>query len=157
VGYRLSGSQRKEYPLWVTAYQSLDHIPLLSRLAEYLNPNVKIIDLGTVRFAGRVCKQIRLSVVPAEDSLVAVEDLMSEFHVFIDTQSKEIIGSRTFLFSPDAIENRSVVERVYGDYRFVNGVPMPLRVEQYISGRPDNVIIWNAIRINTGVSEQVFN
>ena len=74
---------------------------------------MKIIDLGTVRFAGRLCQQIRLSVVPVETSLTEVEDLMSELHVFMDTQSKQIAGTRTFLFSPDAIENRSTVERVY--------------------------------------------
>jgi hypothetical protein len=155
-GYRVINTVRNSFPDWVTAYQSVDHIPLLSRIQDYIDPNVKVIDLGTVTFAGRVCNEIRLSVQPVNGDPVA-EDLMSELHVFIDTQNKEIVGTRGFLFSPEAIENRSTVDRVYSDYRSVNGIPIPFRVDQYISGRPDSVIIWSSIRLNTGVLPQLFD
>jgi hypothetical protein len=98
LGYRLTGIQKNPFPEWATAYQSIDFIPVLSRIQDYVNPDVKIIDLGTVTFAGRLCNEIRLSVQPVNGDPIA-EDLMSELHVFIDTQNKEIVGTRGFMFS----------------------------------------------------------
>jgi len=156
-GYYVLGNQKKNFPVWITAYQSLDHLPVLSRIAEYLNPNVKIVDVGVVTFAGRQCEDIRISIVPVELSAARVEDLMSELHVFVDAKSKEIAGTRGFIFSPEAIENRSPVDRVFSDYRLLNGVPTPMRIEEYTDGRPDHVIVWSSIKVNTGVLPTLFD
>ncbi len=156
-GYRLLGNQKKDFPSWSIAYQSVEHIPILSRIQDYAKRNVQLIDLGLKTYAGRQCRELRLSVRPDDEKLDRVEDLISELHVFIDVKTSEVIGTRGFIFSPDAIENRSPVDRVFSDYRLVEGIPIPFRVDQYVSGKPDSVTIWTSVRLNVGIPNNLFD
>src|SRR5204863_8589386 len=132
-------------------------IPMLSRILDYANGDIKLIDLGVTKFAGRDCREIRIAVQPSDEKMIRIEDLMSELHVFVDMQTKQIAGTRGFIFSPEAIENRSPVDRVFSDYRLVDGIPIPFRVEQYVSGQPDQVLTWTSVRLNVGIADNVFD
>jgi hypothetical protein len=157
TGFRLIGPNKKDFPLWITAYASIEHIPMLSRILDYQNQDIRIVDLGLQTFAGRQCHQVRLSVQPEDEKIARTEDLISELHVFIDAQTKQVVGTRGFIFSPEAIENRSPVDRVFSDYRLIDGVLIPFRIEQYVSGKPDQVLTWTSVQLNVGIADDLFD
>jgi hypothetical protein len=156
-GFHFAGGQKKDLPTWVTAYQSVENIPMLSRIQNYTSEDVCIIDLGIKDVAGRSNHEIRIAVQPADERMAATEDLMSELHIFIDTETKQITGTRSFMFSPTAIENRSPVDRVFSDYRLISGIPVPFRIEQYISGELDSIISLTSVRLNVGIADTLFD
>ena len=52
-GYSLAEGKKQELPLWVTAYQGLDTIPVLSRMGDYLSTRTNLRHVGQETVAGR--------------------------------------------------------------------------------------------------------
>lgn len=155
-GFSLRDGKRQQLPLWVTAYQRLEFIPFLSRLADYNRSDTKVTYLGTEEVDGRRAHHIRLSALPKEGSPAEIEELISEFHAFVDTQSLLVVKTQGFLFSPEAIENRSPVETYFSDFRVVNGLLIPHRFVRFISGQKDAEITLTSVRFNLGLSDSEF-
>lgn len=86
----------------------------------------------------------------------AVEELLSESHVFIDSATNRVVSIRTWVFSPETVENRSVWEAVYSDYRDVDGVLMPFHIQDHIAGQPHRETVLTSVQTDANISETDF-
>ena len=77
-----------------------------------------------------------------------MESLISEYHLWIDQQSFVVLKTATYLFSPNAIENRSLWETFYSEYRTVNGILMPFHLDNFLSGQSFSTTTFSSIRID---------
>ena len=155
-GYALRGGTRHGLPLWVTAYQRSEHIPPFSRLIDFLRPNMNVVYVGLEDVGGRQAHHIRLSALPTDGTPARIEELISEFHVFVDAQSMLVVKTQSFLFSPAAIENRSPVDTYYSEYRSVAGLLVPYRVTRYVSRQRESDITLTSVQLNVGLSDSEF-
>jgi hypothetical protein len=155
-GYSLEGATRRKLPVWVTQYLRVEHLPALSRIADYLQPNTKLAYLGVETVSGRAAHHIRISAAPTDNTPADIEDLISEFHVFVDCESLQVLKTITFDFSPEIIENRSQVETYYSDYRDIGGLLVPFRVTRYVSGQLFSETTFTSIATNVGVPDGDF-
>jgi len=55
------------------------------------------------------------------------------------------------------LENHSVWETYYGNYRPMSGALVAFHVENFLAGQKVNDIVFTDIQINHGVSDAIFN
>lgn len=156
TGYSLKNGHKTPLPLWASQYQRPEHIPALSRLADYVQPNTQLAYLGTESVFGKPAYHVRLWSLPTDDTPPEIEALISEFHVFLDVQTLLVVKTQGYVFSPDALQNRSPVETYYSDYRAVSGVLVPFRMSRYISGHKDCDIVFTSVQLNIGIADSEF-
>ena len=155
-GHVTEGGVTRRLPLWVTGYQRSPHIPALSRMADFAQPNTKVIYVGSESVGGRPAHHIRLSTLPKDKTPTDVEEMISEFHVFIDVQTHLLIKTISFDFSPEIIENRSVAETLYSDYRSVGGLLVPFHSTRYVAGHKFCDITLTDVSLNVGLPDADF-
>lgn len=155
-GFVIRNGKRHQLPAWSTAYRRLDHLPSLAMLGETQKPNTNVLHAGVEVVAGRPAHHLRLSASPTDNTPPEIEDMMSEFHVYVDQASMLVVRTRTFIFSPEAVQNRTAVETYYDDYRQVGGVPIPFHIRSYISGRLETEIRLTTVSLGAAVSDADF-
>ncbi len=155
-GHTILGGVRRPLPLWVAAYQRPDHIPALSRLSDFVQPNAKIAYLGLVEVAGRPAHHIRLSASPTDGTPAEIEEIISEFHVFVDAQSGLLVKTMGYDFSPEIIENRTPVETYYTDYRSLGGLLIPYHLSRHVRGQKFYEITLTNVALNVGLADTEF-
>jgi len=85
-GRRVKDGKSADLPLWATAYPSLDVIPAFSRLREFQRGETNIAYMGLENEDGVDVHHIRLWSAPRDGRTADIEELMSEYHLFIDAQ-----------------------------------------------------------------------
>jgi hypothetical protein len=134
-------------PSWITEYQGPEHIPALSRLSLSGNPNVNTEHVGVETLNGNSVHHVKLTAVAADETSQKLEEHNSEFHAFIDEKTNLVVKINSYIFSPDTVTNRSLVETYYTDYRTVNGIAVPFHIVRNISGQKDSEIDLNEVTI----------
>jgi hypothetical protein len=81
-----------------------------------------------------------------------VERALSEYHVFVDVETRRIVKIRNSVFSPDVIENRSSWEILYSDYRTIGTALVPFRYERYLSGKKFDEVTLTSVDLSTPIS-----
>lgn len=155
-GYVLRGGSKSNLPLWVTKYRRAGHIPVLSRMADYAQPNTKLTYVGLETIAGASVHHIRISSLPTDGTPPDLEDLISEFHVFIDATSMLPVKTLSFDLSAGAMQNRVPIETYFGDYRSIQGILVPFRVTRYLRGQKQMDIVLTSVQLNVGLSNADF-
>lgn len=155
-GFGLRDGTRFSLPLWVTAYQRAEHAPILALAADLNRPNVRITYLGVENVADRPAHHIYIYALPTDDTAPETERLISEFHVYVDSQTLLVAKTQGFLFSPEAIQNRSVVETYYSDYRQLDDFLFPVHLTRFIDGNKDSEIVFSSVQVNAGVADTEF-
>lgn len=145
------GGKNHSMPAQSIAYKRAEHLPSLLLISEIESPQLQCQMIGAENVNGVAASHIRLSVVPSDGSDPHIEDLLSETHVWIDATGL-IVRARVFLFSPDAIENRSPVDLYYSDYRQIEGFLVPFHIIRDIEGQKDSEMIFDSIDLNTKLS-----
>jgi len=158
AGRRITKDGIAHAPGWTTAYFRPDHIPALACALDLTRPNMGVSYLGIEPLGQSYGHHIVFSAAPSgkSEDLEKAEDLISRFHVYLDSQSFVVLKTARFVFSPDAIENRSLWETTYGDYRNAGGVLMPFHLENYLSGQKLWDIVFTSIQKDPGISEADF-
>jgi hypothetical protein len=130
-----------------TAYFKADHLPALMCAISPVKDGMQLSYVGEDIVGGRPTFHLKLNAIPKRRNAHAdlIESLISEFHLFIDQQSFVVLKSAKYVFSPTAIENRSWWETLYSDYRPVNGVQMPFRLEILVAGQPFSTTTFSTI------------
>jgi len=82
----------------------------------------------------------------------AIDAVMSEFHLFIDTSNNTVFAIRRWIFSDEAVANRSLWETYYSDYRTVGGTLMPFHIENHIAGQKLREITFDSVRPDTSIA-----
>jgi hypothetical protein len=157
TGYSAQGSSpRRRLPVWVSQYRRPEHIPALSRIADYQQPTSALRYAGLETLSGISVHHIKLTSAPTDSTPAEIENLISEFHAFIDSHSYLVVKTITFDFSPEVMENRSKVETYFSDYRNVNGLLVPYRVTRYVEGQLYSDFVLTNVALNVGVSDADF-
>lgn len=155
-GYSVREGKKASLPLWVTQFHYPEHIPAISQMADFLLPNMNLTYMGEEKVNGLVAYHIMFTLVPTDGTPSEVAALISEFHVFVDGQTFLVTKTQSYIFSPDAIENRSLAEMYYSDYRSVNGLLVPFHVSRYISGEKYCDITFSSVAVNVGLTDSDF-
>jgi hypothetical protein len=155
-GYSLREGKKTGLPLWVTQFHYPEHIPAISQMADFLLPNMNISYLGQVKVNGLPAYHIMFTIVPTDGTPTDVVAQISEFHVFVDVQTFLVTKTQSYVFSPEAIENRSPAEMYYSDYRSINGLLVPFQISRYISGEKYCDITFNTVTTNVGLTDADF-
>ena len=155
-GHVVQGGNKTDLPLWIIKYQRAGHIPVLSRMAEYAQANTNLTYVGLETVAGASVHHIRISSLPTDDTPADLEDLISEFHVFVDVNSLLPVKTLSFALSPQAMQNRAPIETYYSDYRPVGGILVPFHVTSYLRGQKLADIVLSSVELNVGLSVNDF-
>lgn len=102
IGRAVQDGNSQNLPFWVTKYLRPDYIPAFSRLSGFI-PNTQIVYVGLETLPDRSLHHIRLSSIPTDNTPPAVEDKMSEYHVFIDSHSGLLFKTLSFAFSTEIL------------------------------------------------------
>lgn len=152
-GYSIREGKKTGLPLWVTQFHYPEHIPAISQMADFLSPNMNLIYLGIEKVNGLAAYHIMFTLVPTDGTPSEVVAQTSEFHVFVDAQTSLVTKTQSYIFSPEAIENRSLAEMYYSDYRSINGLLVPFQVSRYISGEKYCDITFSTVAVNVGLTD----
>lgn len=97
VGFLVLKGTRHALPAWVTEHKRPEHLPSLSLMADYLNPNLQVEYVGLENVNGSPAHHLRLSILPTDTTPAQIEDLTSEFHVYIDRASMLVVRSSVLI------------------------------------------------------------
>jgi hypothetical protein len=161
-GWQRRQGQKTEAPYHTTAYFKADHLPGLTcgAFSAGQMPGIRATYLGEETTGSKTTFHVKLSATPKGKNprRDAVESVLSEYHLWIDQQSFVVLKTATYLFSPNAIENRSLWETYYSDYRTVNGTLLPFHLDNFLSGQSFSTTTFSSIRIDdTPLSNQDLN
>jgi hypothetical protein len=130
-----------------TAYFKADHLPAFVCAIDPARDGMRVSYIGEGVVGARPVFHLKLDAVPKgrDAHIDAIESLISEVHLFIDQQSFVVLKTAKYVFSPNALENKSLWENVYSDYREVNGVLMPYRLESFVAGQAFSTTTFSSI------------
>jgi hypothetical protein len=155
-GFTIDQGVRHTLPFWATKYRRPEHLPSLSALSDYLNLNLQLQYIGQESVNGSSAHHIRLSMVPTDSTPAAVEDLISEFHVWIDATSFLVVKTRGFYFSPETLQNRTPVETYFANYQQQGSAMIPFHITSYIYGQQDSDIVITSINLSASIPDPDF-
>lgn len=147
----------RSLPYWATKYRRADYLIAFSPLGEYTLPTRNVQYVGTEHIGDHSVHHIRLSAVPTDSTPQRVEELMSEFHLFIDAQSFLLVKTISFDFSPEIVENRATVETYYDDWRSVGPTLIPFHTARFIYGQKFSETRVTSAQTNVGLQDSEFN
>jgi hypothetical protein len=155
-GYSVRNGNKTDLPLWVTQYHYPEHIPLISQMGDFssLLMNIKYVGLETLN--GASVHHIRMNLSPADSTPADIAALTSEYHIFVDANTFMVVKSQSYVFSPETLDNYSVLEMYYSDYRSINGILVPFQISRFISGSKDCDISFSNVSLNVGLSDADF-
>jgi hypothetical protein len=156
TGFLVLQGTRHSLPAWVTEYKRPEHLPSLSLMADYLNPNLQIQYVGLENVNGLPAHHLRFSMMPIDATQAQIEDLISEFHVYIDQASLLVVRTRSFNFSPETLVNRSAVDMYFGDYRQQDGALVPFHLVRYVAGNKDSDIVFTSVSLKANIPDSDF-
>ncbi len=155
-GFLLLNGKRNALRPYVTQYKRCEHLPALTLMFELQNTLLQAKYVGIESVSGQPAFHIRLSMAAADEAPADVQDLISEFHVWIDQASSLVVKTRSFDFSPEALQNRSPVDTYYSDYRQQDGAQVPFHMIRYVDSQMDSEIVFSSISLNAAVSTADF-
>lgn len=144
-------------PFWALAYKRADHLPSLSLMTEYRQPETQVQYVGSEDVNGQPAHHIRIWRLPKKGDSPEVEELISEFHVWIDKASLLVLRTRTFNFSPEAIQNRSPVETYYSSYKLQDSFWLPFHLTRYVDVQKDSEIELTSISLGVVLTDSDFH
>jgi hypothetical protein len=154
-GWNVRKGQRANTPYSGVAYYRPEYVPALACVIDPLRPNMNVIYIGLEKLGTGTVHHIQFNVPPTGQD--ASETVISDFHVFLDQQTLLVLKTRNYVFDPRALENRSVWENYYGDYRLVGGAIVAFHVENYLDGQKVNDVVFKNVQINVGIVDDIFN
>lgn len=157
-GWSVSGGTSRHMADWVSHYQRPDYFPALMCSAEAAREDMSIVYVGLEQLNGSSVHHIKIFAAPL-GRYKDVDDFqasISEFHLYLDSESFLPRATKHFVFSPATAANRSDWLTVYSDYRSVSGVQMPFKSECFISGQKALSIQFTDISINANVPDSDF-
>lgn len=155
-GHESRDGVRKNQPAHATRYHRPEHVPALACTLDLARPNMQAFYEGLEQDGAQTLHHIRFVATPRSERTRWADEVMSEFHVYLDAQSLLVRKTRSFVFAPDAIENQSTWEVRYSDYRPVGGVLMPFRIERFDNGQKLDEMVFTNVRVNVGIADSEF-
>jgi hypothetical protein len=144
-GFSLISGLKKYLPLHSTLYARPEHLSAFACGIDLARPNVSVSYVSTETLQATTVHHLRFLAASSDP----LEQLISEFHVYLDTQSLRVVKTANWVFAPDAIENHSLWETYYDNYQSVGGVLFPMHIKHFMAGT--QLDDWNFTTVRTDV------
>jgi hypothetical protein len=105
---------------------------------------------------GTAVHHLRFDAHPASGKADRIEALSSEFHVFVDAATGQIVKTQQFVFAPEGVDNRSILETFYSDYRNVSGILVPFHITHVAAGQSLEEIRFSKVLIGIDIADTDF-
>ncbi|SRR6266566_3858336 len=127
------GTDPAEYiPRVAIASAGITYVPLLSILANWSDPGMRVEYIGLEKLGISTAHHVRLTP-PLEDDLPP--ELESPCDIFIDPLSFLVLKLIYVIRPPASLVNKVSLEIAYSDYRAVSGILIPYRLTHTINGQ----------------------
>ena len=145
--------QRKNLPAHTTTYFRPEHLSAFVCGIDLARPNIGVSYRGLDTQGGASVHHLQFQAA-SED---AVDQLISEFHVYLDTSTLRVVKTAYWIFAPDTFVNRSLWETNYENYQTIGGVLFPMHIQHSLAG--NHLDDWNftSVRNDTPISQSDFN
>jgi hypothetical protein len=157
-GHATSSSTAIPIAPWQEQYFRPDYFPSLACTLDVTRPSMNAVYVDVETLAGSQVHHIRF-YAPSQslpDGSLSLDPVISEFDVYLDTQSLMVVKTKRFIFAPDAIQNHSDWETYYSDYRSVSGLMVPFHVQHFLAGQLLENIVISSVQPNSSIPSQDF-
>ncbi len=140
-----------------TFHEHVNHVPVLSVLAEYANGNVNLLYKGTAQLQGQAENVIEIDFLPNLAIGVAPTFASMSRTLFFVNQTTGLVDKvqRTTFYEGN--QNNTFNEETYfADYRSVNGLLVPYRQQVFIDGQLDTDLTFTSVTLNVGFPDSDF-
>ncbi len=139
-----------------TFYEHVNHIPLLSLLAEYAKGQVNLLYIGVQKIQDQSEDVVEIDFVPTDDPQQAeVFGKMSQTLFYVNQSTKLVDKIQS---TPSYEHNAATVtdELYLADYRWINGMLIPFHQSEFIDGKLLCDTVLDTVNINVGLSDADF-
>jgi len=140
-----------------TLAERVTHIPAFSLLNEAQSPTIKIQNAGTSMVNKQPAQSLSMSEIPNSNSPDAPFFEKMTLHVF---HLDPVTGLVLKMDYSNCAENDSnacqKVERLFMDYRNVQGVLVPFHQMSYVDARLDSDLVLSSVSFNVGLTDSLF-
>jgi hypothetical protein len=152
-GFSLISGQRNIIPSHTTANFRPEHLPAFAcsidpRTLDLSVTYVGLENLGTASVH---------HVVFRSTSLDPLDQLISEFHVYLDAKTLRVSKTANWAFAPDTVDNRSRWETYYDDYQTVGAMMFPMHLVHFLAGNRFDEWTFTKIRTDLAIADSDFD
>jgi len=152
-GFSLIAGKKASNAFHSTAYFRPEHLSGFACSIDLARPNVSV-SYAALETLGASTAHHLVFRAASPDPL---ELLISEFHVYLDSQTLRVIKTANWVFAPNAIENRSLWETYYDNYQSVAGVLVPMHIAHFIAGSKLDDWNFSSVLSDVPVADGEFN
>jgi hypothetical protein len=140
-----------------TFAEHVNHVPVLSLLAEFANGNVNLLYQGVAQVQGQSEDVIEVDFVPNLDPAEApIFASMSRTLYYVNQSTRLVDKTQRSAFAEGDL-NSTFTEEVYlADYRSVNGLLVPFHQTIFIDGQLDSDFVFASVVFNVGLLDSEF-
>jgi hypothetical protein len=140
-----------------TFYEHVNHVPLLSLLAEYASGNVNLLYNGVAQMQGQSDDVIEVDFVPNRDPVSGpIFASMSRTLFFVNQSTRLVDKIQCTPFYEGNDKTTFTEETYFGDYRPVNGLLVPFRQTVFLDGQLDTDLTFTSVNLNVGLADSEF-
>jgi hypothetical protein len=141
-----------------TVGQRVDHIPLLSLLAEYQSADVSLAFEGTAQVNGHSTNVIAVGFVPhkglAEGRFFAA---ITKTLFFVDEATGMVDKVQYENYEEGNFQkHHRKIEEYLTRYQNVNGIAVPFHQATYADGKPEDDLVITSVTFNVGIPDSDF-
>ena len=152
-GFSLIAGKRNNLALHATAYFRPEHLSAFACSIDLARSSVSVAYVGLESLQAATVHHLLFKSASSNP----LEQLISEFHVYLDANTLRVIKTATWVFAPDAIDNRSLWETYYDNYQPVAGILIPMHMEHFLAGTKLDEWTFTSVRTDVPVAEGDFN
>jgi hypothetical protein len=158
TGRSIRATTEKPIPTAQARYNRQEHFPALLCAGEGSRLGMDVVYVGLEKVGATPVHHVRVSAATQGQSKLAdrIEEVISELDIFLDANSFVVLKTSRYAFSPDAIENRSLLETYYSNYKRVNGILAPFTITNFLAGQKLSDTNFDSVELNSPISDTVF-
>ncbi len=140
-----------------TFYEHVDHVPLLSVLAEYASGSVNLLYNGVAQVQGQPEDVIEIDFVPDLSPVSGPIFASMSRTLFFVNQSTSLVDKIQSTPFYEGNDKNSVTEETYlSDYRSINGLLVPFRQTLFVDGTLNTDLTFTSVNLNAGLADSEF-
>jgi hypothetical protein len=151
-----NGLKKRRLPPWIAESEKPEHFPATYVASAIADPTCRVQLLGEEDLASGRAQHIRIWTEPNDGTEPLVSKLLTEAEFWVDSNSQQIVRARTYIFSPEIINNRSTVDVYYSDFRTVGSRQIAFKMTRLIEGTKTQEMVVNSAEFGVGNKEADF-
>ena len=149
-------TNRKRLPIWIAESAKPEHFPASYVASALSDSTCKMQFLGEESLNSGAAQRVRIWVEPDDGSEPRISKLLTQADFWFDSTSQQIVRARTYIFSPEIIENRSPVDVYYSDFRTIGSTKVPFKAVRFIEGTKYQDVVVTSVALGAGNTDADF-